>query len=128
MVSAIDILTAAEKEGVLPDLEGLASRMSVGGSMDERMYRVAEFVLKYDQMWHDVGNADPSAQFLAFRDTQPLYLDSGHRQKNPNLTASDYLNVLKAYMRRWAARKDEGSPAEDWYRMQAEFAKQIPAK
>jgi hypothetical protein len=128
MISAIDILSTADKEGVLPDLEGLASRMPVGISMDEKLHRVAEFILKYEQMWHDVGNADPFRQFSGFKYKEPLFLDSSHDERNLNLKASDYLNVLKEYMRRWAARKHEGSPTENWYKMQEEFSKHIPIR
>ncbi|MBI2558060.1 hypothetical protein HYW20_01950 [Candidatus Woesearchaeota archaeon] len=123
MVNCIDIIVTAEKEGYMPDLRGLASRSHHSSyDMSVRIFEISRFISGYEQMWHDVRNADFEQRPPEFSGRQPLYLDARRTQKNPNVSASDYLYTLKEFMRRWAARKHEGSPEKDWDRMQKEFA------
>ena len=86
---------------------------------------LAGFILKYEQMWQDVGNTDPFTQAPQFKGIRSLYSGPKHLKINPNLTATDYLYTFKEFMRIWAARKHEGSPEKDWERMQMEFAEYI---
>ena len=125
-MDAKSLVEAARREdGYYSDLLGLGSRAFPGLSLDAQVERAAEFVVRYEQIWHDVGNQDLLVQRAPFEGRQPLYLDAEHRQRNPNIPPSDYLLVLKEFMRRWAARKYEPSPQENWYRMQDEFASTI---
>lgn len=118
MVDRIDLIVAAANEGCLADLRGLAVCAYPGKSIDERIFLLAGFILQYEPMWQEVSKADA---FQQRNERQPLYLDEGH-QKNPCLTALDYLSTLKDFMRIWAARKHQGSPKANWEKMQKEFA------
>ena len=111
--------------GMLADIGGLAVRLK-GNSFENNRNRVLHFILTEKQMWHDVGNTDPYPQSQEFKKgINPLYLDKEHKQLNPNVIAGDYLLVFKAYMQRWAARKNEGSDSANWFKMQDELADQI---
>jgi len=124
--------------GITSDIQGLCDRLAKD-SQENRNYpraplcptpakRVLTFILTNRQMWYDVGNVDPTSQapeFMHPEYSNPLYLDEEHTKINPQLAERDYLLVFKEYMRRWAARKNEGSDEANWYKMQNELAEQI---
>ncbi len=122
MVDCLEIIITAEREGYLSDLKGLAQRAYFGLPSEERLLQVVNFIIKYHQMWQEVGNEDPFRQANTFRSRQPLYQDLEHTQDNLQITALDYLSTLKEYMKLWAARKQENSPEANWYKMLDEFA------
>ena len=117
-----EIIQSARTHGYYEDLMGLGSRAFPGVRHDVQAYMAARFVLRYEQMWHEVGNQDPVSQAYMFNGIHPLFSSPTHAQINLNLTPLDYLFTFKEFMRKWAARKHEISPQENWYMMQDEFA------
>ncbi len=92
---------------------------------NEALRKILEYIVSYEQMWHDIGNQDPHKQLIEYKSKKPLFLDPSHKIKNFNLDWSDYLFTFKEFMKRWAARKNTGSPVNDWYKMQDEFSEKI---
>lgn len=107
------------------DLEALSKKSFPCMNKLSALGNVINYIVSYKQMWHDVRNADPKRQSEKFRGRQTLYVDEEHKIKNTNLTSFDYLAVFKEYMRIWAARKNTGSPIDDWYKMQDEISEKI---
>ncbi|MDO8467653.1 MAG: hypothetical protein Q7S56_01745 [Nanoarchaeota archaeon] len=122
MVYSLELLSTAVNEGYMPDIEGLAKKIDEPKLSIVGLDEVLKFIANYEPMWHEVGNQDLERQLETFKGKQPLYLDSEHTQRNPNLNHSDYLFVFKEFMKTWAARKNKGSPEENWYQMQEELA------
>ena len=107
------------------DLEALSKKSFPHMNKLSALRNIINYIVSYKQMWHDVRNADPKRQSEKFRGRQALYIDEEHKIKNTILTPLDYLKVFKEYMRIWAARKNTGSPVNDWYKMQDELAEKI---
>ena len=138
LTHSVDKLDKGKLSGLASDIQGLCDRLTKD-SQGNRNYpraplcptpakRVLTFILTNRQMWHDVGNVDPTSQapeFIHPEYSNPLFLDGEHTKINPRLTEKDYLLVFKEYMRRLAARKNEGSDEANWYKMQDELAEQI---
>lgn len=112
-------------DGYYQDLVGIASRVFPTEPVEKAVQSIAQVVLDYTQMWHDVGNQDPIVQSEHFKGYHPLFLDVGHTELNPNLRPEDYLEVFRSFMQRWAARKQNSDPVQDWYQAQDEFAQII---
>lgn len=112
-------------EGIVDDIQGLVNRVLWRSSTQHSAEQVFNFILTNTQMWHDVRNADYGTQAERSLGFQPLYSDKEHTELNPHLTERDYLFVFKAYMRKLASRKNEGSDKENWYKMQDELAEKI---
>jgi len=113
------IVDAARLEGTFyDDLVGLGQRAFPDLPEGEQVEKVAGFVLRYEQMWHDMRCAYYSSPYS-------LFLKHENGQPNPNIVPVDYLKVFGAFMKRWAARQHEGSPDGDWYKMQDEFSRLV---
>jgi len=121
-VDYMEILAYATKneDGYLDDILGLARKAFPPCEFHEKTGKelIVKFILKHQNMWYN-GNQDPVIQKPVFRDRgiQPLWLDERHNQRNPNITARDYLFTFKEYMRRLAS-KFRGFDKENWERMQ----------
>ena len=124
MATSVDEIMSASisNQDLFRDISGLARRLTFKGNILDKSRKVAYFIFKYKQMWHEVGNQDPDRQSPQFNGWQPLYLDGEHKNKNPDLIAEDYLYTFKEFMKIWAARKNEGSPEKNWHKMQDELS------
>ena len=127
----MDIKTLVEEakvNGYYDDLIGIARRLLPEQPAERVVYTIADFIIKYKQMWHDVGNEDTKRQYEEFRNYQPFYADSDHSKKNQHLRAVDYLETFKGFMRKWALRTSGIDANDSWYKAQSELASFIYAK
>jgi hypothetical protein len=122
-ISSEDLIKKAKesKEGYYEDMLGLAERIAPELKEKYSIKIIADFILGYEQMWHDVQCADPFQKDRRIY-TGSLYLDKKHEIKNPLIRPLDYLRMFKEFTNIWAARKQEKSPEECWYKAQDEFA------
>ena len=135
--------------GFYDDLVGLGKRAFPEKPLDEQLDEIADLILSYQQMWHQVGNQDLERQDKKFRyplfrpehitpnenlddyisarveGLHPLFADAGHRYLNEEICPLDFLYVLKQNMREWALGMHTGSSEGDWCKMQDEFARMI---
>jgi len=128
-VTAEDIIqTALEHRGhgYYADLLGLGRRTFPCLPDEQQVSKAAGFVLSYHEMWHCVDNQDPVHQAPEFRGRQPLYLDPDFNDRNPRVTALDYLVVFKEYMRRRAFGRGMESCDAEWFAAQDELALAMP--
>ena len=125
MLLSLELIIAADRMGVLKDFKGVASHAYSGIPIDEAVFRFAGYVLRDEQAWHDVGNADSTRQSPGWGGRRGLYADPSHEMINPNLTADDYVGVTMANMRRQAACLHEGSPEANWLKMLEVYGNQV---
>jgi hypothetical protein len=121
-----DLIRTAKnsKEGHYEDILSLAKRVLPNESEERSMSIIANFILNYEQMWHDVKCADPFQKGKSIY-TGSLYLNKEHTVKNQFIHPLDYLRVFKEFTKNLAARKNEKSPEECWYKAQDELAELI---
>lgn len=109
-------------DNIYNDMKGLASKAYPELIEEEGLLKVADFILDYRHLWHDVGNQDPIRRKELFAQMEPLYLDLEHNHLNPKITERDYLAVFKEFERRWALGENESSSEANWLKAQIGLA------
>jgi hypothetical protein len=98
------------------DLVGIGSRVIPWDGESMQAMMAADWISRYDQMWHEVGNQDPKRQKDAMKGLETLFTDDG--VTNMKVRPIDFLMVFKEYENQEAQKMQTGDHRTDWYRMQ----------
>lgn len=129
-IEAMDIIEVAwDFMDCHNDLLGIGKRAFPDKDFFTQVGLVADFILGYENMWLEIGNADTFTQSQQLKEygVQTLYSDIDHKQRNPDVSALDYVGTFKEFERKLAGKiflsGKYSSPEDDWYKMQDELAK-----
>ncbi len=109
---------------IFSDVLGLASRLFDRGVPDG-LNQVINFILTNEQSWHEIGCTDKKMQPKELAHLPILYTDETHTARNPDISYSHCLQVLKIYMEKLASKEKQGSDEANWYSMNDKLADRI---